>query len=135
MGVTVPEKGSLASATDGDCKGDCIETCFVLAEASIINGGRSGVVAKESSRSPLLAFSISMAVTDDTSSGVSKMLLVGVGGSWGSNVLSNACRAEFEIEEDRLDASREAFISRCTSAFSEVALTPFLNRHFRENAH
>ena len=47
--------------------------------------------------------------------------------------MSNACRAEFEIEEDRLDASREAVISRCTSAFSEAALAPLLNRHFREN--
>ena len=83
MGVTVPEKGSLASATDGDCKGDCIETCLVFAEASIINGGRRGVVAKLSSRSllSLLAFSISIAAADDASSAVSKILLVGVGGS------------------------------------------------------
>lgn len=53
IGVTVPEKGSLDSATEGDCKGDCMETCLVLADASIINGGRRGVVAKPSSRSPL----------------------------------------------------------------------------------
>jgi len=83
IGVTAPEKGSLASATEGDCNGDCRETCFVLAEASIIKGGRSGVLAKPSSRSPLplLAFSMSIAATDELSSGASKMLLVGVGGS------------------------------------------------------
>jgi hypothetical protein len=46
--------------------------------------------------------------------------------------LSNAGRAEFEIEEDRLDASREATISRCASAVIDAALTPLLSRHFRE---
>ena len=83
IGVTVPEKGSLDSATEGDCKGDCRETCLVLADASIINGGRSGVVAKASSRSPLswLAISMSIAVVDEVTSALSNMLLVGVGGS------------------------------------------------------
>jgi hypothetical protein len=114
IGVTLPEKGSLASATEGDCSGDCKETCLVLAAASIINGGRSGVVAKASSGSPLLlfAFSISIAMTDEVSSGASKMLFVGVGGSWGSKFLSGACRAEFDIDDDRLDASREVTFSR-----------------------
>jgi hypothetical protein len=135
IGVTEPEKGSLASATEGDCNGDCMGTCFVLAEASIIKGGRSGVVAKPSSRSPLppLAFSMSIAAADEVSSGASKMLLVGVGGSWGSKVFSSTCRAEFEIDDDRLDAPREAAFSRCASAAIDAELGPFLNRHFREN--
>jgi len=83
IGVTLPEKGSLDSATEGDCKGDCMGTCLVLADASIINGGSRGVVAKPSSRSSMLwlALSIFIVVDEDASSGVSKTLLVGVGGS------------------------------------------------------
>jgi hypothetical protein len=47
--------------------------------------------------------------------------------------LSNACRAEFEIEEDRLDASREVTVSRCASVVIDAAFTPLRSRHFREN--
>ena len=83
IGVAEPEKGSLDSATEGDCKGDCMDICLTLADASIIKGGKSGVVAKPSSRSPmvLLAFSISMTAVGKCSSEESKMLRVGVGGS------------------------------------------------------
>lgn len=49
IGVTFPGNGSFGSATDGDCNGDCMDICLVLAEASIIRGGRRGVVAKPSS--------------------------------------------------------------------------------------
>ena len=81
IGVTFPEMDILGSATDGDCSGDCIGTCLE-AEASIINGGSSGVVAKTSSRCPLSRFAVStsMGVAIDISSLLSKTLLVGVGG-------------------------------------------------------
>ena len=83
IGVTLPERVSLASATEGDWSGDCIDTCLVLAEASIIKGGSKGVVAKPSSCSLLspFAFSMSIAVVVVVmSSRLSKILRVGVGG-------------------------------------------------------
>lgn len=81
IGVVEPENGSFGSATDGDCNGDCIETCLVFADASIIKGGRSGVVAKASSVSSVarFAFSISMGRAE-MSSRLPNILLVGVGG-------------------------------------------------------
>lgn len=81
IGVTVPEKKSLGSATEGDCSGDCIFSGLVF--ASIMSGGSSGVVAKPSSCSPLLrlAFSMSMVPWKERSSRPSKTLLVGVGGN------------------------------------------------------
>jgi hypothetical protein len=129
IGETCPENGSLESATEGDCKGDCI-VIWLLADASIIRGGRSGVVAKFSSISVLLQFalSISIGVDGTRSSRLSKMLLAGVGGICGSM----ACRAEFETDDDLLDAPLEAEASRCGSEVNVAALAPFLNRHFRE---
>ena len=75
IGVTCPEKGSLGSATEGDCSGDCIVTCLVFADASIMRGGRRGVVAKFSSKSALtlFAFSISIGVEGIRSSRLSKL--------------------------------------------------------------
>lgn len=134
MGVTFPEKDSFGSATEGDCSGDCMDTCLVLAEASIINGGRSGVVAKPSSCSlvSLLAFSISIGAVVEISSRLSNRLRVGVGGIWGSNDLSNVCLAEFDTDDDRLDAPLEAAFSRCASEVVVAAFISFLDRHFFE---
>lgn len=81
IGVLEPENGSFGSATDGDCNGDCNETCLVFADASIIKGGRSGVVAKASVSSVArFAFSISMGRAE-MSSRLPDILLVGVGGN------------------------------------------------------
>ena len=82
IGVTDPENGSLASATEGDCNGDCMEISL-FAEASIMSGGRSGVDAKLSSGSStfIFAFSMSIAIAALCSSRPSNKLLVGVGGS------------------------------------------------------
>jgi hypothetical protein len=134
MGVTFPERESLGSATDGDWSGDCMETCLVLAEASIIKGGSKGVVAKPASCSllSLFAFSTSIGVVVVMSSRLSKILWVGVGGICGSNDLSNACRVEFDIDDDRLDGPLEAAFSCCVSEVTVAALIPFLDRHFLE---
>lgn len=82
IGVTFPDKGSLNSATDGDCNGDCMGTCLMLAEASTINGGSNGVAAKFCSFSPpsSFPFSVSFGLGLESSSRLSRMLLVGVGG-------------------------------------------------------
>ena len=134
IGVTDPENGSLASATEGDCNGDCMLTCLVFADASVIRGGSRGVVAKASSSSSVLlfAFSISIGRTQNVSSHPSNMLLVGVGGSWGSKLLSKVCRVEVEIDDERLEGPLEVALSRFTSDIIEDALAPFLKRHFRE---
>lgn len=42
------------------------------------------------------------------------------------------CRAEFDIEDDRLDAPLEAALSPCGSEVMIAALIPFLDRHFLE---
>jgi len=48
--------------------------------------------------------------------------------------LSNACRAELETDDDRLDAPRDAAFSLCASnAVDTAEFTPLLNFHFREN--
>lgn len=68
------------------------------------------MVAKFSSTSALfrLALSISIGAEAAKSSRLSKMLLVGVGGICGSIV----CRAEFDNDDDRLEAALEADVSR-----------------------
>jgi hypothetical protein len=48
--------------------------------------------------------------------------------------LSNACRAEFETDDDLLDAPRDATFSLCASnAVDTAGFTPPLNFHFLEN--
>jgi hypothetical protein len=62
IGVTFPDKCSLGSATDGDCNGDCMETCLVFAEASSIRGGSNGVAAKASSFSLQVPFTFPVSI-------------------------------------------------------------------------
>lgn len=137
MGVTCPLKGSCGSrsATEGDCNGDCMGISR-WPKISVIRGGSNGVVAKSASRAAmsLFAFSISIGSAGQGSSRQSNTLAVGVGGIWGSNGWSSACRVEFETEDDRLDAAREAAFSFWESETMEpVELVPFLDRHLREN--
>jgi len=81
MGVAFPPKKSPCSATDGDCNGDCKSTSL-FAEASIMRGGRSGVLARSSPSSAPFAFSISRRVQVERFSLLlpPKMDFVGVGG-------------------------------------------------------
>ena len=139
IGVTLPEKISLGSATVGDCSGDCKLTGLAFAEASIIKGGSKGVDAKFSSISAVVvqrfALSISIGIGGARcvkSSRDPKTLLVGVGGIWkGSYERSNGWRVEFEIEDERLEAARETEYSGWASAVNSGL--GFLKRNFREN--
>jgi hypothetical protein len=67
------------------------------------------------------------------SSRLPHVLLVGVGGNWGSKPWSDPCLPEFEIDDDRLEAPLEAAFSRIASEGMEAELGPLLSRHFREN--
>jgi len=131
MGVWFPlVKGSLASATDGDCSGDCRLTCFVLADASIMRGGSNGVVAKPSSRSPTSRLARSMSSGIVCSSLPPYTLLVGVGGVWiCSNSTPPTGLAKFETDDERLDG---VLLSLIASDFSEAELTPLRNLNLRE---
>lgn len=95
----------------------------MFAEASIINGGSNGVVANPSSRSPGSRFARSMSRAMVASS-LPYTLLVGVGGVW-----SHSGRAEFDIEDERLDG---VLLSLRASDLSEVELAPFRSLNFRE---
>lgn len=108
IGVLVPDSGSFVSATDGDCSGDCILN-WALDETSVIRGGSSGVPASPSSNSDvlLLAFSISRKDVVELLSRLPKMLLVGVGGKWRSEVLSRGLRPEFDLDDDLLEGAFE----------------------------
>jgi len=139
IGVMLPEKISLGSATVGDCSGDCMLTVLVFAEASIIKGGSKGVDAKFSSISTVVGHRFALSISIGMgglryvkSSREPKTLLVGVGGIWkGSYERSNGRRVEFETDDERLEAARETEYSGCESAVNTGL--GFLKRNLREN--